>query len=140
MPIKKLRELIEDDSGIPSITNQTPAAGSLFGSAQPANASTPKPGSLFGAPAAAANTQPQQNSIFASTASAQPQQTGSLFGAPAQNQTPSQPQTQTQTTGSIFGNANANNTGATNAPSMFGGNAAGTASLGQTAQQRPSLL
>lgn len=152
MPLKKLTELINDeDSSIN--TNQIPGAGSLFGSAQPANASTPKPGSLFGAPSTAsqqsqqppslfasssttAATQPQQPSIFASAASAQPQQqTGSLFGAPAQSQTPSRPQT--QTTGSLFGNTNATsqaNTGATNGPSLFGGNATGTA------EQRPSFL
>ncbi|KAI1200733.1 hypothetical protein F5X97DRAFT_292762 [Nemania serpens] len=121
-------------------TNQAPAAGSLFGSAQPANASTPKPGSLFGTPAAtsqqpqqapslfansaapaATTAQPQQTNFFSSTASVQPQQTGSLFGAATQNQNQNQPQIQTP-------------------GSLFGGNATGTATLGQTAQQRPSLF
>ncbi|KAI1109867.1 hypothetical protein F5Y14DRAFT_444409 [Nemania sp. NC0429] len=144
-------------------TSQGPAAGSLFGSAQPAaNTSTPKPASLFGTPAASSQpsqqppslfaasttanatttTQPQPTSLFASTASAQPQQTGGLFGgAPAQNPTQSQPQT--QTAGGLFGNLNATsqaNTGATSTPSLFGGNAAAAGSVGQTAQQRPSLF
>ncbi|KAI1270941.1 hypothetical protein F5Y07DRAFT_406324 [Xylaria sp. FL0933] len=114
---------------------QTPASGSLFGSAQqPANASTsiPKLGGLLGAATTSTTTpaqqQPQQTaSPFASlsgatttaTSQPQPQQTASIFGAPAQKQsqpaaqaTPSlfgataQAQPQTQATGSLFGNAN----------------------------------
>ncbi|KAI1418821.1 hypothetical protein F5Y12DRAFT_781088 [Xylaria sp. FL1777] len=117
-----------------STAGQTPASGSLFGSAQqPANASTPKPGGLFGTPSTTSQQQPQQQpqqgaSLFGSAASTQPQQqqqqqqTGSLFGATIQNQpqpaaqgttslfgaTPqTQTQPQTQTTGGLFGNANA---------------------------------
>ncbi|KAI0967257.1 hypothetical protein F4678DRAFT_257045 [Xylaria arbuscula] len=145
----------------------TPKPGGLFGAAastqqqqqqQPQSQATP---SLFGsAPTTTAATQP-------TTTQPQQQQTGGLFGA-AQNQsqpaaqgTPSlfastaqnQSQPQTQATGGLFGNANASTAqpaagapgglglfGAANASQQPANNALGGSTLGQPAQQRPSLF
>ncbi|KAI1352467.1 hypothetical protein F5Y01DRAFT_324384 [Xylaria sp. FL0043] len=115
----KLKDILADEEESGSTAGQTPASGSLFGSAQqPANASTstPKLGGLLGAATTSTTTpaqqQPQQTaSPFASLSGAtttatsqpqpqpQPQQTASIFGAPAQKQ--SQPAA--QATPSLFG-------------------------------------
>ncbi|KAI0403789.1 hypothetical protein F4802DRAFT_278407 [Xylaria palmicola] len=167
MPLKKLTELQNDDSG--STPGQAPASGGLFGStAQTANASAPKPGGLFGT-AGTASQQPQQTpslfgaastttpqaqpqqppSLFGSTPSAQPQQQpSSLFGATAQNQ--SQPAA--QGTPSLFGatpqqsqtqpqaQATGGLFGNTNAAGQANTSTTGGSGLFGATQQRPGLF